>query len=110
MRTKTMRLIDADALIAQCEENAMDEWNKKVSPVSWAYAEEEFASRLYDAPTVDAVPVVRCKDCEFHDTAYTVTDEISKTTVWCCWWENVVGANRFCDYGKREDGEQNAAD
>ena len=44
-----MRLIDADALIKEaCAEGA------------YGYVDAE---QIADAPTVDAVPVVRCKDC-----------------------------------------------
>ena len=44
-----MRLIDADALIKEaCAEGA------------YGYVDSE---QIADAPTVDAVPVVRCKDC-----------------------------------------------
>lgn len=43
-----MRLIDADAL--------MDNVNNTFAP---------FVTLLSDAPTIDAVPVVRCKDCKY---------------------------------------------
>ena len=45
-----MRLIDADAL--------MDKVNNTFAP---------FVTLLSDAPTVDAEPVVHCKDCIFRD-------------------------------------------
>ena len=41
---------------------------------------------LHNAPTVDAVPVVRCKDCKHWET--------------CCHME-VSKANDFCSYGER---------
>ena len=44
-----MRLIDADALIKEaCAEGA------------YGYVD---AKQIADAPTIDAVPVVRCKEC-----------------------------------------------
>ena len=47
-----MGLIDADALIKEaCAEGA------------YGYVD---AKQIADAPTVDAVPVVRCKDCKYH--------------------------------------------
>lgn len=52
-----MRLIDATPLIDECEEIISIEWNHKVSPSSWACAEEEFKQRLLDAPTIEAEPV-----------------------------------------------------
>lgn len=47
-----MRLIDADALIDEL-----------------GISDEDiiFEGMLEDAPTIDAVPVVRCKDCKWYD-------------------------------------------
>ena len=47
-----MRLIDADALI----EEALTEG-------AYGYVD---AKQIADAPTIDAMPVVRCKDCKYH--------------------------------------------
>ena len=44
-----MRLIDADALIKEANADG-----------AYGYVD---AKQIADAPTVDAVPVVRCKDC-----------------------------------------------
>lgn len=46
-----MRLIDADVLIDQAEEDMFD------------YEAEQFAARISWCPTVDAVKVVRCQVC-----------------------------------------------
>lgn len=48
-----MRLIDADAL---------KEWVENVTESDWGW--QEMLDRIDSAPTIDAVPVVRCKDCE----------------------------------------------
>lgn len=50
-------------------------------------------------PTIDAVPVVRCKDCRFHERE-------QPGIVWC---PNIVGSwmaeDGFCSMGeRREDG------
>ena len=50
------RLIDADALKAVFEEKS----SEAVCGVELCKA---IISRIDEAPTVDAVPVVRCKDC-----------------------------------------------
>ena len=42
---------------------------------------------LQDAPTVDAVEVVRCKDCVSHNI---------------CKFEQFQGLNGFCSYGERK--------
>ena len=61
-----MRLIDADALMSAVM--AQDVVDKSV------------AKRLIlQAPTVDAVPVVRCKDCEYYgEDGDSVMDGIYK--------------------------------
>lgn len=51
-----MRLIDADAL-------DMYERLKSYYGDAWRDAQEE----IDNAPTVDAVPVIRCKDCKYYE-------------------------------------------
>lgn len=76
-----MRLIDADALENQ-----------------FGVSDEDLLAldEIRHAPTVDAVPVVRCKDCEY---SY---DEISYL---CCSHgvcvDCEVPPNFYCAYGKR---------
>ena len=61
------------------------------------------ASDIKNAPTVDAVPVVRCKDCKHY--------EIHKPKV----LENCerngyiipMKPDDFCSYGERKDGDGN---
>ena len=76
-----MRLVDLDAVI-DCLE------------VEWGY--EGIREDLYSLPVVDAVPVVRCKDCEYS------CDEISYL---CCSHgvcvDCEVQPNFYCAYGKR---------
>ena len=92
-----MRLIDADALIGKFNEKA-----DMAECLVDARTAERFATfcALADAveemPTVDAVPVVRCKDCEY---SY---DEIRYL---CCLHgvcvDCEVPPNFYCAYGKR---------
>ena len=81
-----MRLIDADALIKEaCAEGA------------YGYVD---AKQIADAPTVDAAPVVRCKDCNY---SY---DDISGlccshgVCIYC-----IVPPNFYCPEGKRKEKE-----
>ena len=62
-----MRLVNVELLEKQAKECAGNEWNQRVAPTSWAHAEERFLRRVEDAPTVDAVPVVRCRDCRSYN-------------------------------------------
>ena len=74
-----MRLIEADALI----EEALAEG-------AYGYVD---VKQIEDAPTVDAVPVVRCKDCKYFKT-------------WLCQNED-NSDNWFCADGERKDGDGN---
>ena len=85
-----MRLIDADALIERTE--ILDD----VFIVNWTT--KKVQSLISTAPTIDAVPVVRCKDCK------------NRTNRKCpLVWGGVMakwqGENFWCSYGeRRSDG------
>ena len=51
------RLIDADALNLEYEVDMADDWKTA----------HEIANIVKYAPTVDAVPVIRCKDCKWYE-------------------------------------------
>lgn len=61
---------------------------------------------IRNAPVVDAVPVVRCKDCEYTDTEVGLPDG----ALYCNEWSSVVRSYWYCCRGARMDGEENAAD
>ena len=93
-----MRLIDADALIKTLETqdysnapDTLEEW----TPQDLTNAE---IFDINNAPTVDAVEVVRCKECKFY----------SEDEKWCEWL-GLCGAfneNDFCSHGeRRKDNE-----
>lgn len=52
------------------------------------------ASLITDAPTIYAVPVMRCKDCKHYETCRT-------TNVWAV----KPGENWFCADGERKEDE-----
>ncbi|MBQ1791509.1 MAG: hypothetical protein II008_15135 [Oscillospiraceae bacterium] len=57
-----------------------------------------------DAPTVDAVEVVRCKDCR-HWSGRKYNVHINGFLPWCRFSALQREANDFCSYGERkEDG------
>lgn len=97
-----MRLIDADALLEQTQfrlpvDNLIAE--------CYADAVRIHRENIEEAPTIDAVPVVRCKDCK-HWGKYGVsvageTDNV-KACEWAIW---MVGENGYCVYGERKDCE-----
>lgn len=90
-----MRLVDATPLECQAKECKENEWNQRVSPTSWAHAEESFLHRIEDAPTVDAVIVTRCKDCRSYN---------KPKTGWCEVHLDREHPDDYCSYGERKDG------
>ena len=84
------RLIDANALIKEaCVEGA------------YGYVD---AKQIADAPTIDAVPVVRCRDCKFGDWDSETDDAMVCMRTKDGFWRS---GNDFCSLGKRKDGEWN---
>ena len=88
-----MRLVDADELVKKWEEMlpimVPDEDGKH--PVSL----EKAIEKLKDAPTIDAVPVVRCDKCIMHNNCFT-EDAFNL----CCI------ENPFCCAGKRMEPQK----
>lgn len=83
------RYIDGDALKKRVSELIIPDWTRTLIR-SWLDSE----------PTVDAVPVVRCKDCKHHE------DE-EMGMVYC---PHIVGSwvaeDFYCADGERKDGER----
>ena len=72
-----MRLIDADALMYEANSDG-----------AYGYVD---AKQIADAPTVDAVEVVRCKDCK-----HRYSDS------WCEYVDD--DDNFYCAIGERKEG------
>ena len=87
-----MRLIDADEAII----NFGFEWDD-ISPTR-----DEFVAFLKKQPTIDAVPVVRCKDCiRRYDT-----DECPMCLLIEGKYYEYTNENGFCDRGERKEGAE----
>ena len=85
-----MRLIDAEAwkldllLFHGCNEKT-----------AWIF------DRINHAPTVDAVPVIRCKDCK-----YCSIDNYADGNVpiyECTFWDNGTSVNGYCHEAQRKE-------
>ena len=59
---------------------------------------------LNNAPTIDAVPVVRCKDCKFGDWDSKPDDAMVCMRTKDGFWRS---GNDFCSYGERKEGADN---
>ena len=87
-----MRLIDVDEAII----NFGFEWDD-ISPTR-----DEFVAFLKKQPTIDAVPVVRCKDCiRRYDT-----DECPMCFLIEGKYYEYTNENGFCDRGERKEGAE----
>ena len=70
-------------------------------PGELRYSEFDVAALLLHAPTVDAVPVVRCKDCKFGDWDSEPDDAMVCMGTKDGFWRS---GNDFCSYGERKEG------
>ena len=59
---------------------------------------------LNSAPIIDAVPVVRCKDCKFGDWDSEPNDAMVCMRTKDGFWRS---GNDFCSFGKRKEGANN---
>ena len=88
-----MRIIDADKLI---------ETIPTVMDMQDAYLPIHFKEWLIDsAPTIDAVEVVRCKECK------NSIASVDNSLCCRCWYDSLgfweeVKADDFCSYGERK--------
>lgn len=94
------RLIDANALITEYDRVHIGEPGKARKLIA-------------DAPTIDAVEVVRCRECKYSTLPSSITQKYGVPgTLTChnryspCNNRNVSGEG-FCPYGERKDGDGN---
>ena len=103
-----MRLIDADALgVGRC--------SKDILPAAYCAGWNGLIELIEKAPTIDAVPVVRCRECKYwgdEDGKSQGEDGVlfarcnvhnylidGRHTGWC------PAENDFCSYGEKEGAD-----
>lgn len=98
-----MRLVDADAIL-KADENS-DKALVLGSGKSLEIAYALLKKKVEDAPTVDAVVVVRCKDCKHKGWVQEPCHgkSVDYCKIWDCTLRNLEAT--FCSYGERKDGE-----
>ena len=94
------RLIDADALI-----DFIDCGHLR-NPFESCFSERDVVNMLEARPTVDAVEVVRCKDCK-HNGTWQCHMEYDEYDPEADIHREMHGDDDFCSYGVKEDGESN---
>ena len=92
-----MRLIDADRL----SEAIYDNVPAPYEDASWA--KENCLAEIEAAQTVDAVPVVRCREC----IAYTPVDDNTGKCVFLIGKHQYVVPDGYCYLGERKEGADN---
>ena len=95
-----MRLIDADRL----SEAIYDNVPAPYEDASWA--KENCLAEIEAAQTIDAVPVVRCRECEHH---YWEQEPCHGKSIHYCKLPHMRGVEVFkeffCYYGERKEGQ-----
>ena len=81
------RLIDANALIKEANEDG-----------AYGYVD---AFQIANAPTVDAVEVVRCRECKFGSWDSETDDAMVCVRTNDGFWRS---GNDFCSQGERKEG------
>lgn len=91
------RLIDADALEAEFAGR----------PPDW-YSTGTILRSIDSAPTIDAVPVVRCRECKHYREALSQTSD-NAVVVWCAAdkypHNDVMPDDWYCAAGKRKEAD-----
>lgn len=111
MASEKRRLIDANALREQMfsyygcvNENTSKEYYRGETIMNYEVA-DLIEDCIDNAPTVDAVEVVRCKDCK-HYMEYPL-NKVDKRM--CCYVHlltpHFTPEDGFCSYGERREGE-----
>ena len=97
----TTRLIDADAILKADEnsDKALVLGSGKALEIAYALLKKKVA----DAPTVDAVPVLRCKDCVHWDDDPDTYGADYGPKGKCMKSFETMCADDFCSYGERKD-------
>lgn len=104
-----MKLIDAYAL-----DIVGAEVDKSTDAASFVKGVKHVIKQLNNAPTVDAIPVVRCGECKFFhlhpnddfaDNAGVCTENSHYCDFSKCEADRFI--TDFCSSGKRKDGKEN---
>lgn len=94
-----MRLIDADALIEDIKTKLWD-WDT-VDGITSSTVLKQTITDIGNAPIVDAVPVVRCKDCR-HRIKW---NDSFGCAFWGYYGDEFADGEMFCRKGERKDDE-----
>ena len=96
------RLIDADALSDKVAESKHSNPHQQgMVRVNHRNEHDHFLRMICEAPTVDAVEVVRCKDCEMWDDDPDTYGKSDGPKGKCMKTFEIMECDGFCSYGER---------
>lgn len=96
------RLIDANEAYEAVIDLSGQAETKSAYAAFWKAGKE-----IQKLPTVDAVEVVRCKDCKFAKKPYTPQmQELYRICTTLHHTEIHMGKDAFCSYGERKDNNE----
>lgn len=93
------RLIDADKMILRYQSHPNRHSKTYLSSISYEDVIDAVIYDLEQEPTVDAVPVVRCKDCKWYNTTAS-----EKCVAYDAFW--ATEPDDYCAWGERREDEQ----
>ena len=91
------RLIDADAL---------DKTVQRLNEMGWGITRDDYKRIdrvLFEMPTIDAVEVVRCKDCKWWKSKYMRLGERKVCVIEA--YEPVRNEDEYCSWAERREDE-----
>lgn len=97
------RLIDADKRIQEIKKIYCTGCDNYGGAKCRACFVDDAMCLIDDATTVDAVPVVRCRDCK-HWNVHPINGRCILGK--CLKLSRVMGNSSFCSYGERKDGDK----
>ena len=97
-----MKMIDADAIYKILESCEIRKATIGDPLTDWEYGYtcgiERAESEIECAPTVDAVPVIRCKDCKYYQKGHHSDDWL-----WCMMNHHYTDEEKHCAWAERKE-------
>lgn len=97
-----MKLIDADEYDNICREETPEQ---KRMTLTLKDPKKFVKAILRSFPTVDAVPVIRCKDCQYAEYTHDTQGRICYDTIYCERNDLQAIVNWFCADGRKKAGD-----
>ncbi len=88
-----------DGNVISLSDNVIFMWNRRYNRQD---KESIFPKEIKESPAVDAVEIIRCKDCKYYCRMRYALDDDTYT---CRFRRGRVNPNDFCSYGERKKDE-----